>query len=122
MGKSILAVDDSATMLMTISLSLEKEGYNVKTVSRGADALKLLNSGQRFHVILVDVHMPEMDGITLTSEIRKLSDYKFTPVIMVTTESRLQNKEKGRKAGATGWIVKPFKPDQLVSVIRKVCP
>ncbi|MFQ5901594.1 MAG: response regulator [Thermodesulfobacteriota bacterium] len=122
MGKSILAVDDSATMLMTISLSLEKEGYTVKTVSRGAEALKLLNSSQRFHVILLDVHMPEMDGITLASEIRKLPNYKFTPIIMVTTESRLQNKVKGRKAGATGWIVKPFKPDQLVSAIRKVCP
>lgn len=122
MGKSILAVDDSATMLMTISMTLEKEGYSVKTANDGVEAIQVLNSGQKFHAVLTDLNMPRMDGITLTSEIRKLPAYKFTPIIMVTTESQQQKKEEGRRAGATGWIIKPFKPDQLISVLRKVCP
>lgn len=122
MAKTILAVDDSATMLMTISMSLEKEGYVVKTAGNGVEALQVLNNGGKFNAIVTDVNMPQMDGITLTSEIRKLPAYKFVPIIVVTTESQLGKKEEGKKAGATGWIVKPFKPDQLVAVMRKVCP
>lgn len=122
MAKTILAVDDSATMLMTISMSLEKEGYIVKTAGNGVEALQVLNNGGKFNAIVTDVNMPQMDGITLTAEIRKLPAYKFVPIIVVTTESQLGKKEEGKKAGATGWIVKPFKPDQLVAVMRKVCP
>ena len=122
MAKTILAVDDSATMLMTISMSLEKEGYVVKTAVNGVEALQVLNNGGRFNAIVTDVNMPQMDGITLTAEIRKLPAYKLVPIIVVTTESQLGKKEEGKKAGATGWIVKPFKPDQLVAVMRKVCP
>jgi two-component system chemotaxis response regulator CheY len=122
MAKTILAVDDSATMLMTISMSLEKEGYVVKTAGNGVEALQVLNNGGKFNAIVTDVNMPEMDGITLTGEIRKLPAYKFVPIIVVTTESQLGKKEEGKKAGATGWIVKPFKPDQLIAVMRKVCP
>lgn len=122
MAKTILAVDDSATMLMTISMSLEKEGYVVKTAGNGVEALQILNNGGKFNAIVTDVNMPQMDGITLTAEIRKLPAYKFIPIIVVTTESQLGKKEEGKKAGATGWIVKPFKPDQLVAVMKKVCP
>ena len=122
MAKTILAVDDSATMLMTISMSLEKEGYVVKTAGNGVEALQVLNNGGKFNAIVTDVNMPQMDGITLTAEIRKLPAYKLVPIIVVTTESQLGKKEEGKKAGATGWIVKPFKPDQLVAVMRKVCP
>ena len=122
MSKTILAVDDSVTMLQTISLALEKEGYNVVTAKDGMDAISVLKGGEKFHVIITDVNMPNMDGITLTAEIRKLSQYKFTPIIILTTESQAGKKDEGKQAGATGWIVKPFKPEQLVAVVRRVSP
>ncbi len=122
MSKTILAVDDSVTMLQTISLALEKEGYKVITAIDGVDALNVLKGGEKFDVIITDVNMPNMDGITLTAEIRKLEQYKFTPIIVLTTESQVGKKEDGKQAGATGWIVKPFKPEQLVSVVRRVSP
>lgn len=121
MQKTILTVDDSATMRQSISLALEKEGYKVVEARDGKEALGRLN-GEKFHVILVDVNMPGMDGITLTRQIRGLPNYKYTPIIIVTTESQAKKKEEGKGAGATGWIVKPFKPDQLLQVIKKVCP
>jgi len=122
MSKTILAVDDSVTMLQTISLALEKEGYKVITASDGVDGLNVLKGGEKFDVIITDVNMPNMDGITLTAEIRKLEQYKFTPIIVLTTESQVGKKEDGKQAGATGWLVKPFKPEQLVSVVRRVSP
>ncbi len=122
MSKTILAVDDSVTMLQTISLALEKEGYKVITASDGVDGLNVLKGGEKFDVIITDVNMPNMDGIALTAEIRKLEQYKFTPIIVLTTESQVGKKEDGKQAGATGWIVKPFKPEQLVSVVRRVSP
>jgi len=122
MSKTILAVDDSVTMLQTISLSLEKEGYKVITASDGVEGLNVLKGGEKFDVIITDVNMPNMDGIALTAEIRKLEKYKFTPIIVLTTESQVGKKEDGKQAGATGWIVKPFKPEQLVSVVRRVSP
>ena len=122
MAKTVLAVDDSVTMLQTISLSLEKEGFKVTTASDGAEALEILKGDAKFDVIITDVNMPNMDGITLTGEIRKLANQKFTPIIVLTTESQAGKKEDGKKAGATGWIVKPFKPEQLVAVVRRVSP
>ena len=122
MSKVVLTVDDSATMLQTISLVLEREGYKVVTACDGVDGLKKLASGERFNVIITDLNMPNMDGITFTQEVRKLSKYKFIPVIMVTTESSGGKKDAGKAAGATGWIVKPFQPEQLIAVIKKVCP
>lgn len=122
MQKSILAVDDSITMRQTISIVLEKEDYKVTTANDGKDALNKLKGSERFNVIITDVNMPNMDGITFTSEARKLAQYKFTPIIMVTTESQASKKEEGKKAGATGWIVKPFQPEQLLAVVKKVCP
>ncbi len=122
MSKTILAVDDSITMLQTISLSLEKEGYKVVTATDGNDALNVLKGGEKFNVIITDVNMPNMDGITLTAEIRKIEQYKFTPIIVLTTESQAGKKDEGKQAGATGWIVKPFKPEQLVSVVKRVSP
>ena len=122
MRKSILAVDDSITMRQTISIVLEKEDYKVTTANDGKDALNKLNGSERFNLIITDVNMPNMDGITFTSEARKLAQYKFTPIIMVTTESQASKKEEGKKAGATGWIVKPFQPEQLLAVVKKVCP
>ena len=122
MSKTILAVDDSITMLQTISLALEKEGYKVVTANDGNDALNVLKGGEKFNVIITDVNMPNMDGITLTAEIRKIDQYKFTPIIVLTTESQAGKKDEGKQAGATGWIVKPFKPEQLVSVVKRVSP
>jgi len=122
MAKTVLAVDDSVTMLQTISLSLEKEGFKVTTAADGAEALEILKGDAKFDVIITDVNMPNMDGITLTGEIRKLANQKFTPIIVLTTESQAGKKEDGKKAGATGWIVKPFKPEQLVAVVRRVSP
>lgn len=122
MSKTILAVDDSVTMLQTISLSLEKEGYKVVTAGDGVEGLNVLKGGEKFDVIITDVNMPNMDGIAFTAEARKLEQYKFTPIIVLTTESQVGKKEDGKQAGATGWIVKPFKPEQLVSVVRRVSP
>lgn len=121
MAKSILAVDDSVTMRQTIATALEKEGYAVSLANDGLDALNKLN-GARFHVIVTDINMPNMDGIRLIKEIRNLPAHKFTPIIVLTTESQPEKKEEGKNAGATGWIVKPFKPEQLVAVVKKVCP
>lgn len=122
MQKKILVVDDSATMLQTISLTLEKEDFDVVTAENGEVALKKLASGTKFNLIITDVNMPKMDGIELTRNIRKMNEYKFIPIIIVTTESEIKKKDEGKKAGATGWIVKPFKPSQMLTVIRKVCP
>ncbi len=122
MPKSILAVDDSVTMQQTISMILEGEGYSVVTAKDGTDGLQKLKGGERFNVIITDVNMPNMDGITFTREARKLAQYKFTPIIVVTTESQINKKEEGKAAGATGWIVKPFKPAQLIAVVKKVSP
>ena len=122
MAKTILAVDDSPTMLQTISIVLEKEGYKVVTAKDGVDGLSKLSGGDRFDVIISDVNMPNMDGITFAGEVRKLNQYRFTPIIMVTTESQTDKKEKGKAAGVTGWIVKPFQPDQLIAVMKKVSP
>lgn len=121
MAKSILAVDDSVTMRQTIATTLEKEGYSITLANDGMDALSKLSEG-RFNVIITDINMPNMDGIRLIGEIRKLPAHKFTPVLVLTTESQPEKKEEGKNAGATGWIIKPFKPEQLVAVVKKVCP
>ncbi|MCK5237703.1 MAG: response regulator [Deltaproteobacteria bacterium] len=120
MAEKILAVDDSSVVLTAISLVLEAHGYEVETAKDGVDALSKLKKKDRYSIIITDVNMPNMDGVTLTGEIRKLPDYGFTPIIILTTESQAQKKEEGKKAGATGWLVKPIKPDQLLSVVKKV--
>ncbi len=120
MSEKILAVDDSTVVLTAISLVLEAHGYKVETARDGVEALEALSKNGSYKAIITDVNMPNMDGVTLTGEIRKLPDYSFTPIIILTTESQAQKKEEGKKAGATGWLVKPIKPDQLISVIRKI--
>lgn len=117
--KRVLAVDDSRTMLEVIRLSLSKEGYMVDTAANGEQALQLIG-GNNYDVIFVDFNMPAMDGITLTKKIREIPSHKSVPVIIVTTESQLNKKIEGKDAGATGWIVKPYRPEQLVSVVEKV--
>ncbi|MCC6466220.1 MAG: response regulator [Planctomycetes bacterium] len=120
MGKRVLTVDDSATMRQTVEMTLKKEGYEVVTAVDGKDGLAKLAAGA-FDCILTDVNMPNMDGITFTAEVRKLSSFASTPIIIVTTESQSDKKTAGRSAGATGWIVKPFQPEQLLGILKRVC-
>jgi len=116
---TILAVDDSASMRQMVSFTLKGAGYNVVEAVDGVDALNKAKA-QTFDCIVTDVNMPNKDGITLIKELRALSNYKFTPMLMLTTESGMDKKQQGKEAGATGWIVKPFNPDQLLKTINKV--
>ena len=115
----ILAVDDSASMRQMVSFTLKKAGYEVTEAKDGSEALAIAKK-DKFDAVISDVNMPVMDGITLIRELRTLDDYKFTPLLMLTTESGLDKKSEGKAAGATGWIVKPFNPDQLLAVMKKV--
>jgi len=122
MGKCILAVDDSKTMRDMVSFTLRGAGYTVLEAENGVAALKHLQGSQKIDVIITDINMPEMDGITLVRRIRGLPNYKGTPVLILTTESDQSKKDEGRSAGATGWIVKPFSPDKLLQIVAKVSP
>lgn len=115
----ILVVDDSASVRNMVAFSLKQEGYDVVEAVDGKDGLNKAGSA-RFDLVLTDVNMPNMDGITLCSELRKLAAFKFTPILMLTTESSDAMKAKGKDAGATGWLVKPFNPEKLISTIKRV--
>ncbi len=116
---SILAVDDSASMRQMVSFTLKGAGYTVVEAVDGVDALNKANT-QKFDCVVTDVNMPNKDGITLIKDLRALPDFKFIPMLMLTTESGMDKKQAGKAAGATGWIVKPFNPDQLLKTIKKV--
>jgi len=116
---SILAVDDSASMRQMVTFTLKGAGYDVIEAVDGVDALNKAK-GKSVSMVLTDVNMPNMDGITLIRELRKLPSYKFTPMLMLTTESSMDKKTEGKSAGATGWLVKPFNPEQLLGTIKKV--
>lgn len=118
MGKTIMTVDDSASVRQMVSFTLKDAGYDVIEASDGVDALSKLKGP--VNLVLTDLNMPRMDGIELIKNIRKDAVNKFVPVIMLTTESQNEKKVEGKSAGATGWIVKPFQPDQLLAVIKKV--
>jgi two-component system chemotaxis response regulator CheY len=119
MGKTILIVDDSASVRQVVSIALKGAGYDVITGVDGKDALAQLN-GQRVHLIISDVNMPNMDGITFVSEAKKLPAYKFTPIIMLTTESQEDKKRQAQAAGAKAWVTKPFQPEQMLSAVAKL--
>lgn len=116
---SVLAVDDSASMRQMVAFTLKGAGYTVVEAVDGVDALNKAKM-QKFDCVVTDVNMPNMDGITLIKELRALPNYKFIPMLMLTTESGMDKKQQGKAAGATGWIVKPFNPDQLLKTIKKV--
>jgi two-component system chemotaxis response regulator CheY len=118
MGKTVLIVDDSASMRQLVSFALKDAGYDVITAVDGKDALEKLG-GTKVDMIVTDLNMPNMDGITLIKNIRSSTANKFTPVVMLTTESQDSKKQEGRTAGASGWMVKPFKPEELIQVIKK---
>ena len=119
MAKTILIVDDSASLRVVVSIALKSAGYDVIEACDGKDALTKL-TGQKIHMIISDVNMPNMDGITLVKAIKQLAAYKFTPIIMLTTESQDEKKKQGQEAGAKAWVLKPFKPDQLLGVVQKL--
>lgn len=119
MNKTILTVDDSSSVRQMVSFTLKEAGYDVVEACDGKDALSKLN-GSCVKMIVTDLNMPNMDGIELIRNVRAISEFKFIPIIMLTTESQENKKIEGRKVGATGWIVKPFKPEQLVAVTKKV--
>ena len=116
---SILAVDDSASMRQMVAFTLKGAGHQVTEASDGKQALDIAKGG-KFDLVLSDVNMPNMDGIALTRELRALPNFKFTPILILTTEAGLNKKQEGKAAGATGWIVKPFNPEQLLATIKKV--
>ena len=115
----ILAVDDSASMRQMVSFTLKGAGHQVIEAADGVEALAKAKSNA-VDLVISDVNMPNMDGITLIAELRKLPAFKFTPMLMLTTESSADKKSQGKAAGATGWIVKPFNPDQLLNTIKRV--
>ena len=116
---SVLAVDDSASMRQMVSFTLKGAGYDVVEAADGVEALTMAQR-QSVDLVVTDVNMPNIDGITLIKELRGLPAYKFTPMLMLTTESGSEKKQQGKAAGATGWIVKPFNPDQLLATVKKV--
>jgi two-component system, chemotaxis family, chemotaxis protein CheY len=115
----ILAVDDSASMRQMVRYTLEGAGYEVVQAADGIEALDFAKT-RGVDLVLTDVNMPRMDGITLVKELRALEGYKFTPMLVLTTESGPETKMRGKQAGATGWIVKPFNPEQLLATIARV--
>jgi two-component system, chemotaxis family, chemotaxis protein CheY len=117
--KTIMTVDDSATIRQMVSFVLTGGGYEVVEAVDGLDALAKLQ-GRELHLFLSDINMPNMDGLEFTRQLRAMPQYKFVPILLLTTESHPEKKQEGKAAGATGWIVKPFNPDQLLAVVKKV--
>ncbi|CBK42073.1 MAG: response regulator [Nitrospira sp.] len=122
MAKTVLVVDDSPTMRQMVAFTLTSAGYQVVEAGNGKEAVGKVNGGAKPDLVVTDLNMPEMDGITLIKEIRKMPALKFTPILMLTTEASDDKKKAGQAAGATGWIVKPFNPEQMMAVIKKVLP
>ena len=119
MGKTIMIVDDSASLRQVVAIALKGAGYDVIEASDGKDGLSKLD-GRKVHLIVSDVNMPNMDGISMVKQIKALPGYKFTPVIMLTTEAGADKKNMGREAGVKAWMVKPFKPDQMLNAVSKL--
>ncbi|MCX7161782.1 MAG: response regulator [Betaproteobacteria bacterium] len=119
MSKSILAVDDSASIRQMVAFTLKSSGYDVVEAVDGMDGLEKAKA-RSFDLILTDQNMPRMDGLTLIKSLRALAQYKTVPVLMLTTESSDAMKVQGKAAGATGWLVKPFDPQKLIEVVKKV--
>ncbi len=119
MAKTILVVDDSASLRQVVSIALKGGGYDVIEACDGKDGLDKLN-GRKINLIISDVNMPVMDGITFVKEVKRLPTHKFTPIIMLTTESQEAKKLEGQAAGAKAWVVKPFKPEQMLAAVAKL--
>lgn len=120
MAKTILIVDDAVSMRGLVAMTLRNSGYTVVEASDGKDALSKLEKTASVNIIISDLNMPVMDGIQLIKSVKADSRFKFTPIVMLTTESQDSKKEEGRAAGAKAWIVKPFKPEVLLDVVKKI--
>ena len=120
MAKTIMIVDDSASMRQVVGIALKGAGYDVIEGRDGKDALSKL-TGQKVHLIISDVNMPVMDGIEFLKAVKQMGPYKFTPIVMLTTESAEEKKRQGQAAGARAWVVKPFQPEQLIGAVQKLC-
>lgn len=119
MAKRIMTADDSPSMRQMVSFTLKEAGYEVQEACDGQDALAKLKQST-VDMLITDLNMPKMDGLELIRQVRSLPEYKFIPVVMLTTESEGAQKQEGKAAGATGWLVKPFNPPQLIAVVKKV--
>lgn len=123
MDKTVLVVDDSRTIQISLETCLKQEGFDVVTASDGQKGLeaiqKLLDGGKLPALIVSDLNMPVMDGITFIKEVKKNPKCRFVPILMLTTESQEEKKLEGKAAGASGWLVKPFQPDQLLGVVKR---
>ena len=121
MAKTIMVVDDSASIRQVMNLTLKKAGYDVIEACDGLDAIGKLDGGsQRVNLIVCDVNMPNMDGISFLKSLKEKQNHRFTPVIMLTTESQESKKQEGKAAGAKAWVVKPFKPEQMLEAVSKL--
>jgi two-component system chemotaxis response regulator CheY len=117
--KTIMTVDDSRSVRFLVSFTLKQLGYEMIEAENGQEALRKL-ADTPVDMLITDVNMPELDGIGLVRKVREMPSYKFIPILILTTESQREKRDAGREAGATGWIVKPFSPDKLIEVVRKV--
>ena len=120
MAKTVMIVDDSASMRQVVGIALKGAGYAVLEGRDGRDALSKL-TGQKVNLIISDVNMPNMDGISFEKAVKLLPAYRFTPIIMLTTESDESKKREGQAAGARAWVVKPFQPEHLLMAVQKLC-
>ena len=119
MVKTALIVDDSTSMRQMVAFTMKEAGFNVLEGANGQEALHKVE-GNRVELVITDLNMPVMDGITLIRQLRSNPVYKFTPILMLTTESQESKKQEGKAAGATGWVIKPFDPQKLLAVVTKV--
>lgn len=122
MARTVLVVDDSVTMVMSLKTTLSLNGFQTETAGNGREALEKLQAGCKPDLILTDINMPVMTGLELIRRVRAMAGLKFIPILTLTTESELAKKNEGKQAGATGWLVKPISGNDLVTVIRKVLP
>ncbi len=120
--KSVFIIDDSPTVLLSLKTNLEMNGFKVETASDGQDALNKLNSGVNPDLIITDLNMPKMDGFEFIKNVRQKKEFRFKPILVLTTESQLQKRQEAKRLGATGWLVKPVSGSDLIKVIKKVLP
>ena len=119
MAKTILIVDDSNTARASVEYTLKKGSYEVLSADDGTTGLEVLGKSPTIDMIITDLNMPKMDGIEFIKNVRKFDQYKYTPILMLTTESQDEKKMEGKAAGASGWLVKPFNPTQLLDIVKR---
>ncbi len=122
MGMTVLVVDDSVTMVLSLKTTLTMNGFAVETANNGQAALDKLKSGIKPNLILTDINMPVMGGLEFIGQVRSLPGFRFTPILTLTTESETSKRDEGKRLGATGWLVKPLSGEDLIKVIKKVLP